>query len=843
MDCINKSLEGKKKYKLFNRKNTSIFIGLLIFPFLIFAQTVQSDCSNAIPICNDSGSNGTVGGFGVDDFNGASVSGCLGPGGGPSGTVESNSAWYTFTAAADGQFGFDIIPINLSEDWDFGLYGPFEETTGNCGNISTQPPVRCNYSGASGQTGIGIGGSAYSPWLDVIAGETYILMINNFSNTNTGFVLSFAGDVINDPTTDGLDCSVVNTDSYCDGEEINLDATTPNASYYVWSENGDVLAETGPILSGILATETEYNVEVFDANNTSINEESFIIGVISVNAGIGDNIDLCSSEAPLDLFTILGGNPDTGGTWSPILTSGTGVFDPEVDVLGAYTYTVESGDCIDEAIVNVNVETRVDAGANAIVEYCSTGTPVDLFDELGGTPATGGVWSPTLTSGTGVFDPSTDISGTYTYTLPGTSICPETSSFVDVTVTVSPDAGEDNLVLICSTGTPIDLFSELLGTPDSGGTWSPTLTSGTGIFDPMTDSAGIYTYTIVNGDCSDESIIDVTIENRPDAGTNGTIEFCSNEVPFDLFDALEGTPETGGVWTPTLSSGTGIFDPSIDLQGDYTYTLQGTSICPGSSSIVSVLVDVEPNAGEDNSISLCKTDAAIDLFTVLNGTPDTGGVWTPELIAGDGIFDPAIENAGDYTYTVSTAGKCAEVSAVVSISLSEAPIITNIDIQDFSENNILTIEVEGIVSETPFGIGDYVYSYDGVNFESDNVFENVPPGTYDIIVRDLNGCQFDAIQRNVMIVGAPRFFTPNNDSRNDTWHIINAEKFPNAMIHIYDRFGKIMTKLYPNSDGWNGYYNGHKMPSGDYWYNFVATDAEGNLVSRKGHFSLISREY
>ena len=111
--------------------------------------------------------------------------------------------------------------------------------------------------------------------------------------------------------------------------------------------------------------------------------------------------------------------------------------------------------------------------------------------------------------------------------------------------------------------------------PDSGGTWTPTLNSNTGIFDPNTDPAGTYTYTVSsNNSCPDESAtVTVSIIAQPNAGTNGTIELCSNNDPIDLFLSLGGTPETGGNWTPTLTSGTGVFNPATDAAGIYTYTI------------------------------------------------------------------------------------------------------------------------------------------------------------------------------------------------------------------------------------------------------------------------------
>ncbi|MGH1386626.1 hypothetical protein, partial [Kordia sp.] len=77
------------------------------------------------------------------------------------------------------------------------------------------------------------------------------------------------------------------------------------------------------------------------------------------------------------------------------------------------------------------------------------------------------------------------------------------------------------------------------GMPDTGGIWSPALTSGTGIFDPTTDASGIYTYTINNGICGDVSAqVNVTVFSELSAGTNGVLEICTNDASVDLFDSL-----------------------------------------------------------------------------------------------------------------------------------------------------------------------------------------------------------------------------------------------------------------------------------------------------------------
>src|SRR5690606_38235211 len=98
--------------------------------------------------------------------------------------------------------------------------------------------------------------------------------------------------------------------------------------------------------------------------------------------------------------------------------------------------------------------------------------PVALSSGLGGTPDAGGTWTgpdglphgPTL-------DPSTDVSGTYTYTVTGVPPCVSVSATVQVQVNTTPDAGIGGPVALCSTDGSIPLISLLQGTPQTGGTW------------------------------------------------------------------------------------------------------------------------------------------------------------------------------------------------------------------------------------------------------------------------------------------------------------------------------------------------------------------------------------
>ena len=395
----------------------------------------------------------------------------------------------------------------------------------------------------------------------------------------------------------------------------------------------------------------------------------------NVNAGTNGIGVLCKNDVPTDLFTFLGGNPDLGGTWTPALTSGTGIFDPTIDLAAVYTYSLAGLESCpaDSATVTISVIDDVDAGISGSATFCESDAPIDLFTFLGGTPDLGGTWSPALNSGTGIFDPSVDLEGIYTYTILGTNPCPTSFATVSVTIIESLNAGINGSATFCENDAPTDLFTFLGGTPDLGGTWTPALISGTGIFDPFVDVAGIYTYTLAGTETcpSDSATVTVSIIQNLNAGIDGESTFCENDSPVNLFNFLGGTPDVGGTWTPSMASGNGVFNPSVDAAGIYTYTLIGSPTCPTVSATVTVAIIENLNAGINGSIIFCESENATDLFDVLGGNPDLGGTWTPILASGTGIFNPSIDLAGVYTYTHTGTGSCPPDSATVTVVVDQ----------------------------------------------------------------------------------------------------------------------------------------------------------------------------
>jgi gliding motility-associated-like protein len=193
---------------------------------------------------------------------------------------------------------------------------------------------------------------------------------------------------------------------------------------------------------------------------------------------------------------------------------------------------------------------------------------------------------------------------------------------------------------------------------------------------------------------------------------------------------------------------------------------------------------------------------------------------------GETIPEIEITETGAYWVTITTQFGC-ESTKHFGVTESSAATIEVTEIVDFSDPNNITVTISGI--------GNYLYQLDDMEPQESNHFENVAMGYHTVTIIDLNGCA--NVTKEVLVIDIPKFFSPNSDGDFDTWHIVGVETLPGTIIHIFDRYGKLIKKLGSNTPGWDGNFNGLKLPASDYW--FVADVKRGNISFEvKGHFTL-----
>jgi len=254
---------------------------------------------------------------------------------------------------------------------------------------------------------------------------------------------------------------------------------------------------------------------------------------------------------------------------------------------------------------------------------------------------------------------------------------------------------------------------------------------------------------------------------------------------------------------------------------------------------VDVVADKNVICVDENGVPL--TNTTLPVLTATAGPAATAAYnyqWALNGvdIAGATNQTLAVTLPGDYTVTVSgpTNLDCINISQPVTIEVSGVPqgFDANVTTNAFSDSH----EIVATATSTIPGI-IFWYSLDGAEPTMDGTFTNVSPGIHIVTISDGENCW--STDETVAIIDYPHFFTPNGDGINDTWAIIGQEGIPISQIYIFDRFGKLLSQLDPDGEGWDGTYNGSQMPASDYWFKIIYIEgADSTQKELKAHFSL-----
>ncbi|MEY2693626.1 MAG: hypothetical protein RIT03_2018, partial [Bacteroidota bacterium] len=299
-----------------------------------------------------------------------------------------------------------------------------------------------------------------------------------------------------------------------------------------------------------------------------------------------------------------------------------------------------------------------------------------------------------------------------------------------------------------------------------------------------------------------------------------TLALCSGATA----PTLNATSPNGisGTWSPaTISNTTG---------NTYLFTPTAGQ-CANS---VNMVVSVSPNSMQTATYAICldatgqaTLPALIDTGLLASAYTFT---WTKDGIAlPDTTSSISVTAAGSYEAIATNLSSSCIVTLTATVqTVPKATAVASVQ-YDFASEQLIHLAVTG-------GQGPFSYQLNGGNSQLSPDFTIYQGGDYQIHITEPNGC--NTIDLEVTALFYPKFFTPNGDGFNDSWNISGDSLKDDSVLYIFDRMGKLLKQLAPNSAGWNGAYNGHPLPSTDYWFLLKYISTTGQAKEFKANFSL-----
>ena len=426
--------------------------------------------------------------------------------------------------------------------------------------------------------------------------------------------------------------------------------------------------------------------------------------------------------------------------------------------------------------------------------------------------------------------------GSYSLVVTDSNNCTESDSILITEPSYSISAVVTSSDVSCKNGN--DGFARIIpqgGTPNYTFSWNNGSTS----YENNSLNAGIYTITVT--DANNCIYLDTATINEP-----------INTIQIDaiVIDSVKCKGANDGTITIRASQGT---TPYTIYFGDSIYNLYNSANDYKLENISAGLVHINVidangcqidstiNIPEPDTINFdfsvvdadCygSADGEIDL-SVFGGTPAYQYFWS------NGQTSENISNllANTYNVVIKDANNCM-VEGSVKVDQPEN-IETYIYISEVSckDNN------DGFIELTVKG-GVPGYSYLWSNNNTSSGIYDLLPGEYVVEITDNNSCiKIDTIYVNfvnIECISPPTVFTPDGDGINDTWVLDKLDIYPNAVVQIYNKTGRLLYETKGAYTPWNGMNNGNSLPSATYYY---IIDLKNNSPAYTGTITILKSD-
>lgn len=601
-----------------------------------------------------------------------------------------------------------------------------------------------------------VNGSAYTSTISYsgFAAGTYTVIVKDAN----GCTFSTTATVVNTPGPTAMAVSTVNSTCGASNGSINIGAVTGGTAPYTYSVNGSAYTGTTGYTGFAAGT---YTVIVHDANGCAYTTTATVVNSPGPTA-LATSVTNSTCGASNGTITI---GAVTGGTAAYTYSVNGGAFSSTTSYSGfaAGTYSVvvkDANGCTfttSATITNSSGPTALATSSTNASCGSSTGTAT-----LGA--VTGGIAPYTYSFNGSPFTSTTSYtglaSGTYTAIVKDANGCTFTT-----TVTVGSNAAPTALATTTTNSTCGAANGVITIGTTTGGTGPYTYSVNGSPFTTTTTygsmAAGTYTVIVkdVNGctfttsatiiNSPGPTALAVTTVNSTCGATNGIINIgvVTGGSPSYTY-SVNGS----GFTTTTSYSGFGA--------GTYTVIVKDANGCTFTTTATVVNTPGPAALASTSTNSTCgAANGAITLGAVTGGTAAytysfNGGAFTATT-SYTGLA------AGTYTITVKDANGCTFTinPAVTNTPGPTALATTFTNPTCGNSNGTITI------GATTGGTAPYTYSFNGGGFTSTTNYTGLAAGTYTIIVKDANGCQFTTTQTITNVPGPTAIVvTPVNAS-------------------------------------------------------------------------------
>ena len=545
-----------------------------------------------------------------------------------------------------------------------------------------------------------------------------------------------------------------NDTTLCANQNLTLDAGNAGA-VYLWSTG----ATTQTISVNTTAT---YYVTV--SAGSCVETDSITVTFLGATVNLGNDTTICQGNP----ITLDAGNPGANYLWNNGATTQTII----ASTTGTYIVAVSAGNCVavDTIVVTFLANITVNLGNDTTL--CN-GQSLTL--DAGNAGATY-LWS------TGAVIQTINVTTSGTYTVTATAgICSGTGT-ITVNFVPAPTVNLGNNITVC-TGIPV--------TVDAGNAGASYLWSNAAVTQTISPTtSGTYTVTVSIGTCTATGSILVTFTPLPVVNLGPDQFLCTQSTILDAGNVGATYLWSTGAATQTIS---------VSTSGTYwVEVMNGT--CTGSDTVI-VTEGTAPVVNLGPDVNLC-FGQSIPLYA---GNPGMTYQWS----------------TGETTDTIianSTAPYWVRVNNHGCIGTDTVNIKIAREIQVSLGNDTFLCPGAQLFIDAGTGYDSYSWSPSGGN---DHFMITNQPGTYSVVVTDAQGCTgsstkyvHDFCVSNVYI---PNSFTPNNDGIDDLFFAI-SDGVVDFHMYVFDRWGQTIFEATDIAQGWDGRYNGNKVPQGSYVY-------------------------